>query len=222
MVDKIRNRFAALPDEIAQTCEVLSAVGRVPEQLKLEWGRSNGFITNFIEFYSTAIIGERNLEYETTEFCPGFLVVANDFGSRVALIDTKVDYGNVFLSHAGTMTVESFEDTGMNLETWIDNDCRLEVRSFPEISPSAKVCLVLTSLPRSGLKQLLRIRNLTNLALGISELKNVESKLPLVLCQTSYIKALRLADQINQSESCVSIWTNSKEKVPLSLTNPFD
>lgn len=222
MVDKIRNRVPALPDEIAQTCEVLSAVGRVPEQLKLEWGRSNGFITNFIEFYSTAVIAERNLEYETTEFCPGFLVVANDFGSRVALLDTMVDDGNVFLSYAGTMTVESFEDAGMNLETWIDNDCRLEVRSFPELSPSTIVCLVLTSLPRSGLKQLLRIRTLTNLDMGISELKNIESKLPLVLCHTSYIKALRLADQINQSESCVNIWTDSKQKVPLSLTNPFD
>lgn len=222
MDDKIRNRNPALPSEIVQAIQDLSKVGSVPEQLKIEWGKSNGFMTDFLEFYSTATIVERNLEYETIKYCPGYLIVANDFGSRIALLDTKFDFGNVLLSYAGTMRVDSFEDTEMSLGTWIDNNCKLELQSFPEISASTRVCLVLSSLPRGGLKELLRIKTLTNVAIGISELKSIENKLPFVLCETSYIKALRFADQINQNESCVNIYTDSSLKVLLSLTNTFD
>ena len=222
MSNTSRNHSGASIDQITRACNALAEIGRVPEQLKFEWMRSNGFWTDVVEVYSTDSILERNAEYETKRYCPGYLVIANDFGSRIALLDTRHDFGNVLLSYAGTMKVDSFEDTKMSLEFWIDNNCKFELRDFPTISAVEPVCLRLDSLPTTGLKGLLRIKSLAKLEIGIADLKEIGNNLPFVLCNTSYIKGVRLAAEINTDGNCVSLWTTSDPQTPLSLVDPFD
>lgn len=194
----------------------------IPEALLESWEDNNGFYTDNVVFYSTDTIVERNETLEVHAFCPGFLAIANDTGSRVALMKLAREADVVFLNYMGNMRPESMEDTGYSLKRWISCACPFELEPEPEISAVENVALRLDRVPDNGIKGLMNIKKLLNLNLSLQELRRIPENLPYRLCTTSYIGALRWAADINGEQECVSIWSEKDENTQLPLENPFE
>jgi hypothetical protein len=182
---------------------------------------SDGFQGPAVEFYSTHEIVDQNESLEVHEFCPGYLAIANDTGTGVALLEAAEHADRVHLNRADDMKTVSMHDTGMTLEEWITEGCPFSFSPKPLVSAVEQVCLQLDVMPPGGLKGLMEVKKMASLEIGLSELKEIERRLPYSLGEMSYIKALRLAEKINALAECVSIWTVSAPRVRLSLNNPF-
>ncbi len=199
----------------------------LPVELINVWREHNGFSGENFDFYSTDTIAERNQAFEVAEFCPGFLAVANDSGSRVALLQqTKANAqaisANVCLNSIGCMRLDAMEQTNLDLERWIDARCPFEMGIKPEVSATERVVLRLDCIPDSGIKGLMEIKKLLGMEIPVHELRSIPNRIPFDLCTTTYIKALRFAAQINAGgKNCVTIWLEKDRAQRCCLVNPF-
>lgn len=206
--------------EIRDAIDSLKPFGLAPEALLSVWKKWNGFEADTLNFYSTNSILERNEFFQTLQQCPGHLVFANDFGSSLALLSPSPQSPQVFLTTVASLEPDLLEDTGMGLMAWIEAGCPFDLNVYPEVLATEPVILRLVAAPKGGLKSLAEIKKIAQLTVGFSELKNFVNKLPVSLCETSYIRALDLAAEINKNSICVRIVRKSDGE-PLSLEDPF-
>ena len=189
----------------------------IPEALKDQWIQSNGFEGDNVQFYSTSEIIERNETLESKEYSPGFFIIANDGGSRVAMMKAIESETIIYLNYMGDMSLESMENSGMTLKVWIKNGCLFDLEEELEFSADESVSLRLDKMPNGGMKDVLKIKKILALNISIGELKTMTNNLPQNLCTVSYIGGLMKSNEINNISDCVSLWSKEypSKKMPL-------
>ena len=195
--------------------------GQVPEVLLAQWRNENGFLGDTVLFYSTAEILDRNEVFEVATYCPGYLAFANDGGSMVALLEAKGDSQEVFINRMGNMKPSSMRSTNQKLDEWIQKGCIFEEEMESEFYADESVRLQLDKMPDDGVKGLILINKTLNLGFSISELKQFENRMPVMLEKMSYIAALRGVKKLHAA-SFLSIWSVAQPDVQLPLENPFE
>jgi len=204
--------------------ELASYLGsiEIPTALIEVWRKSNGFYLECVEFYSTTTICERNKLLEVREYCPSYIAIANDSGSRVALLKAEREANAIYLNYSSSMAELEMENIGFSLKQWIEKGCPFELEPQAEISASKLVVIKLDSLPNSGFKGLMEIKKLLGLPISLGELRSIPDVLPYELCTATYIKALRWASKININGKIVSIWSKAPPFIELPQVDPFD
>lgn len=210
-LSRIRNEYASY----------LAGI-EIPTSLIEIWERNNGFYLDSVEFYSSKNILARNELLEVRDFCPNYIAIANDTGSRVALLKGEKDADTVCLNYAGSMAEMEMENTKLSVKQWIEKGCPFELDKYTEISAVKPVVIKLDTVPSSGIKGLMEIRKLLGLSIPLGELRSISDALPYELCSTTYIKALRLASKINVNGKIISIWSKEFPSAELPLKNLFD
>jgi hypothetical protein len=205
-------------DLFKQEFKLFFGNNQIPTALLETWTKSDGFYGDYVIFYSTSEIIERNEICEVKIYSPSFIVVADDGGGKVALLQLGILSNIVYLNYSGNMSIKSMESTNMDLDTWIESGCPFDLAPTPIYLASERVKIQLDKMPQDGLRDLIRIKKILLLDnISIRDLKEIENFIPYNLFETSYIKALRYASEINKVEECVSIWKVSDpiEKMPL-------
>ena len=192
-------------------------VSELPRALLAVWASSNGLQGDDYVFYSIEQAVEHNELLEVSEFAPGHVVIASDGGSRIAVLEANEAAEEVVLSYMGTLTTESMEPTGMLLHDWIEEGCPFGPDESQGYSPVEPAVVRLEKLAPGGLAELMRIRRSLNLDVSMAALKRSSERLPVDLCEMSYIRALRLAEELNQKGHCVSLWSARKPRNRLPL-----
>jgi hypothetical protein len=216
-------KAGASPEEIAtwqRRIQELIGVKRVPQVLLDLWAHSNGFHDEDVIFYSLEESLEHNELLEVAAFAPGHIVIASDGGSRIAVLRSELAAVEVLLNYMGNMKPDSMEPTGMTLQQWIDAGCPFESEGSEEFSPIEEVVVRLEQMPPGGLPELMRIRNKLSLDIPVIELKSISEELPYDLCTLSYIRALRVASEINEKGDCVTLRLarDPTKRLPMDVT----
>ncbi|WP_449068082.1 hypothetical protein [Prosthecobacter sp.] len=131
---------------------------------------------------------------ETSLYCPGYLAITSDTGSKVALLKQHLDAEEVFSNHSSSMKLESMRSCGVGFHDWIARGCPfgpLEITSGPSAIQEVSVVLV----EQLDLKSLMRIRGELGLHAGVSQLKNLP--LPATLATMSYISAVKTLAELD-------------------------
>lgn len=89
----------------------------------LAWG---GREVGDVRFYSTDEIVERNLTYETREYCPGYLTLGDDGGGRAVVVHGALVPPTVFVVGHGSMSEADFVAVGAQLGGWLDGGCPVD------------------------------------------------------------------------------------------------
>ncbi|MET4730618.1 hypothetical protein ABIE09_004438 [Lysobacter enzymogenes] len=79
-----------------------------------------------VRFYAPDEILERNLTYETREYCPGFLTLGDDGGGRAVVVHGGLRPATVFVVGHGSMSEAEFVAVGAGLQEWIDGGCPVD------------------------------------------------------------------------------------------------
>lgn len=169
---------------------------RIPTTLIDFWRERNwsGLSGDHFEIYSLDEIVERNQTFETQEYCPGYLAIGNDAGSKVALMAGRDDANEIFINYASSMKPSSMVSSGYSIGEWVNRGCPFDTDegSGSRYSAIKKVNLVLASVP--GLKELMKIRSTLGLTVGVSELKQLPCGA--VLASLSYIGAIYALEKL--------------------------
>ena len=72
-----------------------------------------------IRLYAPDELIERNVTYETREYCPGYLAIGDDSGGRAIMIDPCLPDPPVYCVDHGAMTADAFERLAPGLSGWL-------------------------------------------------------------------------------------------------------
>lgn len=211
---------SAVAKAASELAEILGK-GQVPQVLLDQWLLSDGFVGDNVVFYSTSVIKERNEVFEVAVYCPGYVAFANDGGSLVALLEAKESAREVYVNYMGSMIPSNMKSTNQDLEEWIQKGCIFEEETESEFYADESVRLQLDKMPDDGVKGLILINKTLNLGFSISELKQFENRMPVMLEKMSYLAALRAVKKLHAA-SFLSIWSAAQPDVQLPLENPFE
>jgi hypothetical protein len=132
-----------------------------------------------VHVYSTLDLPERNATWEIAEYAPGFVAVADDGGGRIALMSSSSENESVYVTDAGDLDPSVFLLAAATFQEWISSGCPFaKQQRTPSVGAHTVVDVYLTQHPPGGLKDLMRIREVFQLPIAVSELKKRASALP--------------------------------------------
>lgn len=79
-----------------------------------------------VRLYAADEILERNLTYETGEYCPGFVTLGDDGGGRAVVVQGALAPPTVFVVGHGSMSEADFVAVGAGLQEWIGAGCPVD------------------------------------------------------------------------------------------------
>jgi len=79
-----------------------------------------------VRFYAADEIVERNLTYESREYCPGYLALGDDGGGRAVVVHGELVPPTVFVVGHGSMSEPDFIAVGAQLADWLDAGCPVD------------------------------------------------------------------------------------------------
>lgn len=155
----------------------------LPDALIGLWGLSNGFsLPNGFVLYGADEIVERNRTWESSRYAPGYVVVGDDSGGRLVLMQASRDAIAAFSSDAGDLQPASFTPLGPDLIAWIESGASTEVQDSAGQVALASVDVYLDRSP-PDLKDLLTIKSALGIDLSIGDMRRGVSSAPLLLAQ---------------------------------------
>lgn len=83
------------------------------------------FAGDRVRFYSADELLERNVTYQTKDYCPGFFTIADDSGGRAVMIQKAHEHCSVYVVDHGSMDPGDFRLVASDLAQWIAGGCRL-------------------------------------------------------------------------------------------------
>lgn len=76
--------------------------------------------------YGAEDLMERNANYETQQYCPGFITIGDDGGGRAVMLALDGLDRAVYLVDHGTMQRDDFELAAEDFHTWLAADCPVD------------------------------------------------------------------------------------------------
>lgn len=99
----------------------------LPERYLAVLNKHGGtFCNEVVRLYGIDEIIDRNEVYETKEYCPGFLTIADDSGGHAILIGLGRISSPVYIVDHGSMSQEDFTEIAPDIDTWIERGCPVD------------------------------------------------------------------------------------------------
>lgn len=192
--------ISASDDEIKSVEKEMNIL--LPKIYKKLLKNTNGFSTDRgLTIYGTDDIFERNLTLEVDEYAKGYIAIGDDSGDIVFLISKDDTKEEILAVGCGDMNPSNAKIVSPNLSKWLDNDCNLSYMTVKNATQNyIKYCsILLVDNPKGGLKDLIKIKNVLDVEMPLSELLKASKKLPFpIVSNISYGKALNYLEKLNE------------------------
>ncbi|PXV84497.1 SUKH superfamily protein [Lachnotalea glycerini] len=171
----------------------------LPEYYKELLNLTNGFSTDRgLVIYGTEDIYERNEILEVEKYANGYVAIGDDSGDMVFLISKDNRNEEVLSVGCGDMNTQNAKHLAPNLLIWLNNNCNLET-SGENNTQTQYYNIILTGVPKGGLKDLVKIKNVLNINMSSAELLKASKNLPYtIISNVSYGKAINYFEKLTE------------------------
>lgn len=152
---------SATDAEVRGLCSALSLHG-IPPALEAVLKAHNGWTDDCSNiFFSTSVLPEIQETLEVGMYAPGYLVVANDGGGRVAMIQLAPFDEAVYVVDDSVLSPDGAWKVAGNLAEWIGSGTPFEPANTENIGrPDGLVDVYLRKIPSEGLKAAAEVRSI--------------------------------------------------------------
>ncbi|MEC1525640.1 SMI1/KNR4 family protein [Neobacillus niacini] len=172
---------------------------KLPNSYKDIIKTSNGLSTGEgILIYGTQDIIERNENWETQIYAPGYIAIGDDSGGGVFIMPQGEEEKKVLISDSGDMTPEHFELVTSDFTIWVKSGFLINIDKIKEEGSWSNNCkIVLIESPDGGLKDLLKIKSVFGLTISAADLLKGSKNLPYIIEEEfPYGKAKKLIEKL--------------------------
>lgn len=174
----------------------------LPEEYRELLKITNGFSTDSgLVIYGTEDILERNETLEVEKYANDYIAIGDDSGDIVFLISKDHMRKDVLSVGCGDLNTLNAKCLAPDLSKWLNNNCNLyEEGQENKIQTYTQYYnIVLTGLPKGGLKDLVKIKTNLYVALSASELLKASKNLPYTIkTNVSYGKAQNYFENLTE------------------------
>lgn len=151
--------------------------------------------------YSLDELKQMNDNLQIQEYQPYYLAIGDDGGGLVFLMRQEPDAKEVICVDISDYDLESPFCKIDNFTNWYKDGCKIytETRADNRLSKAGDVFLI--KEPKNGMKDLIKIKQVFNMDIAISQLLVLSKELPcMVIRDTKYAKAIKLMEKVGQPD----------------------
>lgn len=212
---RVPGTIAKRPPADAPALEAVAAALHrpLPEVVRALYQTTNGLTSEErLVLYGCEDIVERNETFEVARYAADWIAIGDDSGGRVLLVS---DGDRALWVDVGSMDPRRGTPLGQSVQAWIEAGTPLEASTptFP-----ATVDIYLESVPKDGLRGLIRVKHGLDLELRPVELEALLAKVPVRLQRgVPYGQALKRCRTLNAVDDCVGLRAVDDPSRKLSL-----